>query len=603
MKKSPGSRPRTILSPKLGALALLATGVLSFWGPLFWGQTLSNDWDYFNAMALMVRNSVLQWKTWPWTDPWLCGGIDLLANPQVRTFSPWLALDLLLDPSHANAVILWICGTLGAWGFYLFARELGRNRAISALLALLWLNASWFTLHFTAGHIPFAAFQLYSWVGVFLVRWDRPWARVGYLTLLSFFVMSGANYAFLFAPYLTLAIAGNKLCRGGFWAGVRESITQPRRQVWVWIAALGLLGALLFRLAPGLYGVGDLRARLEMRGWIWPWFWPRIFLDPRQYASPFEGVGNYPLYESSTYLGVVALAIVIYALADAKFRRASRGLLIAAFLFFWTGTEIGSDFNPWGIHRIIPLMNVAHVEERIFLHFFFVFLMILGGALELLEKRAPKLALAALAFLAIESFTVRSMSWTWYYTHFGKPHVSGWIPSNTVVGTNPDEVRPLHYFFPNRGTKGCYEPTIPGELQVNTVSGHPDYRGEIYFADAAETAGRASLTRVLPGLIEGRFSGAKPGQSVIRVNLRNLGGWVVADGPVRAMDPGVGVVTVQAKAESGAFRLHYRPRYLWLLWLGAGMAWVAGLAVTARASVRALLSKSPRFSRGRGSKR
>ena len=45
---------------------------------------LPNDWDYFNSLALVVRSTVLGYNTWPLHHPWVCGGLDLLSNPQIE---------------------------------------------------------------------------------------------------------------------------------------------------------------------------------------------------------------------------------------------------------------------------------------------------------------------------------------------------------------------------------------------------------------------------------------------------------------------------------------------------------------------------------------
>src|SRR5262245_36627079 len=103
----PLPRLRVWLIAILGTTACYAVPLrLAFFSPGF-------DWNYFDSLALLVRSTVLHYGTWPMHDPWMCGGLDVLANPQSRVFSPFLLTDLLLSPHIANLVSLWVCGVVG----------------------------------------------------------------------------------------------------------------------------------------------------------------------------------------------------------------------------------------------------------------------------------------------------------------------------------------------------------------------------------------------------------------------------------------------------------------------------------------------------------
>src|SRR6202022_3611728 len=97
-------------------------------------------------------------------DPWCGGGLNVLANPQNRIFSPLLVLDLAFSPYWANLVGLVVYAFFGLWGMYRLVREFEIPPPAAALTAILFINGSWFGLHFAEGHIPYGSMQLLPWV-------------------------------------------------------------------------------------------------------------------------------------------------------------------------------------------------------------------------------------------------------------------------------------------------------------------------------------------------------------------------------------------------------------------------------------------------------
>ena len=110
-------------------LLLLAAALAAIYWPLLSGQAVL-PWDaltefYPNALFF---NTAIRSGQLPWWNPYIFGGVPQIADPQAMTFSPLLAIWMLLraNPSptwFAYGVLLHLL--LGGWAFSVFLRKQG----------------------------------------------------------------------------------------------------------------------------------------------------------------------------------------------------------------------------------------------------------------------------------------------------------------------------------------------------------------------------------------------------------------------------------------------------------------------------------------------
>jgi hypothetical protein len=191
----------------LFALALAAT-LLGYLVPLFrWDFTTGYDWDLFSGYSLVLRTIVLRDHHLPLHDPWVFGGLDMLSNPQTRMLSPIFLLDLLFGPHGGNLVSLIVYGFAGMLGMYALLRDRGTSPMASLVGGILFIQSSWFGLHYVEGHIAYGSMQLFPWVLYFALRLERPRACFGLLSLMALFVLDGGIYTAIFSVLLLLGAA------------------------------------------------------------------------------------------------------------------------------------------------------------------------------------------------------------------------------------------------------------------------------------------------------------------------------------------------------------------------------------------------------------
>src|SRR3990167_4161902 len=165
-----------------------------------------NDWIYFDSLAWVVRSSLLHYGVFPLHDPWVCGGIDLLANPQARLFSPLTLLDLALTPHAAGLATLWLYVAGGWLAMTALLRRLGHDRTLALLGGWIFVGSSWFALHWSEGHLRFGAMTLLPAVALAFVGFSERRMQLLLAALLSFFLLDGAIYSFIYSLYLGLAM-------------------------------------------------------------------------------------------------------------------------------------------------------------------------------------------------------------------------------------------------------------------------------------------------------------------------------------------------------------------------------------------------------------
>lgn len=470
-----------------------------------WGTSISADWDYFNALALLVRSSVLSYQVFPLHNPWACGGLDLLTNPQTRILSPLLLLDIVLPPLAANWVSLWLFALAGAVGAYLMCKDAGRM--VGVVMASLWANASFFALHFAEGHIPFAHMLLLPWIPVLMAQLNARWARLALVALVTHMALAGGGYATIFAVYVTLTCL--------------FVVRVPWRFDPKFDAAL-CLGALCFLVARALPAVTigtSTFSRADFTEMDWTLFLSSLFL-PIQHGRIAQG-----FHEYGCYFGIAAVVMAVrYA--------PKRELWWVVLFWVWVGTGLGRAFNPWSLHRAIPLLNAAHVQTRTLIIAYLFFLLLLKSALAGRDKRW-------LIFFAVEALVIHTITFNagWVNTPAADP-----TPSLTSTsawhGTIESATKP-NYYDTGHGSVTCYEPS-------NDTRSTP-----------AQVAPDTEIVSFTPGKLTVRVAEA----GIYTINTHSLGGWSGA--PVLSKPRGM----LRVELPAGETVLHYAPLYWYPMWI------------------------------------
>ena len=549
--------------------AIVISAVAAFIIPLYKipHHTLFLDWGYFNGLSLVVRSSILHYGTFPIHNPWLMGGIDIVANPQSRVFSPFVVFDLIFIPPYANLFALITLAIVGSLGFYRLIRYLDINKNIAVIGSILFIHASWFSLHFSVGHIIFGSFQLIGLAFYFILRIREKNFKIYYALLNAFFLLDGAIYAFIFTNLLLAASI--LFCINGL-----NPIRFAKSVIIQWKTSL--LSILIFlslasvRILPNLivHSVGRpkgeslvLSLKYVFHGFFNPFQTPLTIIgDPGTLLPPFQEVG--------AYLGLFGILIITSFLFSVKSRKSFSYIIVGLF-FFWLGSGWLDGINPWQLFQHIPILNNAHVPSRTFLFTYLMFLILLCFALDFFaSKLQPAIFKIIVGLLIAESLFVSAYP---YYNVFKKDRFlckteifDALIVSNTIDKTvaqsseSPGSGKDfLLYFETDTGSKSTYEPISTGG-KIRSVD-DADYLGEIYLVKGK---GTVSIDNYTPGKIQ--ISYDLDTISEIQLNTNYLAGWNSSDSGI-LVTKSDGLLTIKPDKLSGKAVFFYRPDYLFAI--------------------------------------
>lgn len=529
----------------------------------------ARDWKQFDSFRLFERSAVLGYGTLPWYDPWFCGGLYHLSNPQNRVFSPMFLLDLVAPPNWANLLSLVLYAVVGQAGMYrLLTGHFGAGPAASLITAVLFVCASWFGLHYGEGHIVFGAFQVLPWVAVAAFRFDRSGWIVAWFAMMSLFLLDGAIYCFIFSIAWTVNMW---LLRSG---GLRRALHDVLTHKAV-IAGSIVMSVLLTapKTVPVVLEHHDRTPVLQEQPLTAARLAESLFYP---FHRPGQPGGIHARHEWCSYLGLVPLAVVAAALLRRRLSwRTQIGLLASmAFWLFVAGGWLPA-INPWNaVFQKLPLFNNAHVQSRVLILFHVLWLILVARALATLDLRRRSQILVVGAAV-VEAFVVRLYPASALIDRSEreklKPVGYQLITNRDLVETvpgSPSYRPPSHYFSGNKGSSRCYEPTF--RHKIARAKGDAIYQGELWFREGSGVVRFRDLT---PNTMHIVYN-ARQQPSIVQVNQNDVPHWHVVGGEGRILDDPASLLTVQVDRKNGELKLAFWPAYAEAMLAAYGAGWV-----------------------------
>ncbi|MEK7172424.1 MAG: hypothetical protein AAB740_00400, partial [Patescibacteria group bacterium] len=383
-------------------------------------------------------------------------------------FSPLIILTLLFTPYVSNLLSLITLSFAGLGGTYFFLRSRSNSKPISAGCALLFVNCNWFGLHFTEGHITFRSFLILP-LFFALAGSKRPRMLICAIGILSFFLLDGGIYAFIFA----IITFGISLLVDFRRAGELIKIIRSNQKSFI-LAGLAFICCVFPKIHPVLL---EHTRRMPIADYyvlsLQELF--RVFFYPLQHNKWQSTGAIWRFHEYGCYLGFTSVLLVIFRLVQKKFVQQHWRDVFLMFFCFVVATGIFIGFNPWLLFQKIPLINNAHVQSRFFIVFMVFFIGLLAHSLDSFSNKI--IALVLLCMMNIEFIAVKIYPAThMFQTNFNKTSMSHLIKKTTIEKTVEYLQKPDVYFDPGVASKQCYEPAAP-RTNVITVD-NPKYRGE-----------------------------------------------------------------------------------------------------------------------------
>jgi|SRR5271166_528761 len=522
----------------------------------------SPDWDQHLAFSWVQYDTIWHFHQIPLWNPFKCGGMPELGNPQDRLLTPFTLVHLLAGPIAGLYLEVPLHFAIAWAGGYVLARVLGMSRLAASGAATVFPASSWYALHATQGHADLLAFAFLPWV-------LAPAILAAERRRLSYSSLSAAALALTFfdgSPYPTIYAFL-------LMATVLPAWALYRRSVWpLLVFGLALVFGAGFMAVKLLPAIDFMRAhpRLILHPEVNDYrVLGQLLLSRNQDSRLWPGaLWTWGFWESGAYVGLFIVPAIIGALVGGG---ATLAWLFAgaSMLLIWMGSQ--GPLSPWEILHHLPVFSAMRVPSRAIIPFTLTLAVMAGFGLDWIRKRGrrfgPAIALILIAVATLDCFLVGTPNY-WYVV--SKPELEVQVPPGDsfrqVSHAVPDHE--LNYARHNAGVKYCYEnltyrwPTaIKGYDQLY-------YQGE---QSIFSGPGTVRLEKWTPNALEYDVDAASPGE-LLTINQNYDPSWrltggtgqvfgfgALSTGQIRGFPDLPGLLTVNLPAGHQLLELSYRP--------------------------------------------
>ncbi len=167
------------------------------------------DRNMFAALRWVPYYTLSHFHQLPFWNPYKCGGMSMIGNPESAIVTPFLILYLTFGLTPGILLEIYLHLAIMFAGGYVLGRELGLGSLACIALAAMFPSSSWLSLHIAAGHLNFLSAAYVPWILALLLAACRMkrWYPAAVGGLLCALTLTEGNYAFVFAAMLTAILA------------------------------------------------------------------------------------------------------------------------------------------------------------------------------------------------------------------------------------------------------------------------------------------------------------------------------------------------------------------------------------------------------------
>ena len=428
------------------------------------------DWDFIEVLAWVPWKTVVTFHQFPIWNPYLCGGIPLLGDPQSSYLTPFFLIHLIFGPIIGLHLEIPLHVAVGWAGGYVLARVLRLGTFGAVTCATIFPASSWFYLHAAAGHHIFFTSTYWPWVLAFtLIAIERRrvfWATLPALVIVLIF-FEGAPYQ---VSYMILILGA-----------VLVPSAVIRRDPWPLIILVANLG-----FTYGLAAIKIFPASALLGQHLRPGYTPEHVVVSDVLQALFDryqdinhrGIADWAFFEGGAYLSPLFVLLVV---AGAIWRaRETWPWILAALIFLSLAMGIFAPWAPFALLRHLPIYSSERVAIRMLVPFILCSGVIAAYGVDYFAQRSLlTIALVGTLLLlgTIDSFMMGPHNLA-YITTYGETPIE---PSKDFRQfRNPIDTeftqRTLRFNQANIGMLYCYE---FAEIPTNAIGyNQPDYLGE-----------------------------------------------------------------------------------------------------------------------------
>jgi len=503
-----------------------------------------SDRDMFTQLRWVPYYTLTHFRQFPFWNPYKCGGMPMLGNPESGIVTPFLLFYLIFGLIPGMLLEIYLHVAIMFAGGYVLGRELGLVPLAALVLAAMFPSSSWLSLHVAMGHLNFLSIAYIPWILALLLAScrSRRWHLAMLGGLLCGLTLTEGNYGFVFAAMLVAIVA--------VWYAMIQLSIRPL------MAAL-LIGifALAFSM-PKLAPTADLLA-INSRDWglsflTWPGVLVSLFSRDQEVGRPM--VASFFFSEYAGYIGApFVLLALVGTIGDV--RKSFPWVLGAIFFLMLYRGDTGPDAPTMWLRHLPLAGNIGLCGRWVIPLFFCVCVLAALGAQSLCERPQQwgrRLAKILFTVGVADAWLVCAPN----YRYLFQPASPGPAPSQTF--------RQYYSGFPvvltdiaraGMGSVNCggVGYTVPR----GSVLGYNEkgYRGEYYLLDA----GSVTQTLWTPNRLSYEVKASEPTSLV--VNQTMYPGWRLTHGNGFAYAED-GLIAVRVPSGRQEIELVYTPHHI-----------------------------------------
>ncbi|HET8938354.1 MAG TPA: hypothetical protein VFN67_33145 [Polyangiales bacterium] len=451
------------------------------------------DWQMIHHNWEASYIAISRFGEWPLWDPFHCGGVPILGNPESQLYAPWFWLSFAFGTVLAAKLMLLGHIACATSGMYWLARcRYQLHPGAAAVAAVAWSCNGCFVWDGAGGHATFLSFAFAPWLSYFVHRNSnllRDAAAVATFLILCLF--EGGTYPL---PFFALWIGFELSLR----AAQRKELCPSLGFGAISFGLLAVCGAIRFvpiyftlqahpRQVPNrdVLSFSDLWTMLTARTHSWrmpghPFVWP-------EYAS---------------YVGVAVVTLAMLG-AVAVVRRKRWHLLLASLVYAALMFGNLSDFAPYSLLHRLPVYDSLRVPSRFAIFVTFYIALLAAHSLDFCVRRIRNervvLTMSVVCVLGIGADLI-SASWPTVEL-WREPPLSAAAPAPAFY-LLPGKQYASYASYPrlNVGTTNCYVGGMNWPISPALWRGHePQVRlpldtGELHDWQSSPNGYRARLT-------------------------------------------------------------------------------------------------------------
>jgi hypothetical protein len=517
---------------------------------------INNDSDLFDQLRWVPYYTLTHFHQWPFWNPYKCGGMPMLGNPESAIVTPFFLIYLAGGLLAGIFLEIYLHIAIAFIGGYVLGRELGLRTVACIVLAGMFPSSSWLPLHMAFGHLNFLSATYFPWIIAMLLAGCRlgrafPAAIGGLFCALA---LTEGNYTFLYAVIMVGIVATTLAATT---LSVRPLIMAA--VVGVFAVALSMLKLIpateTLRLHPKIFGASYL---------TWSGAMTSLFSRNQDAYAPSPSV--WYMVEYGGYLAAPFIALALAGIVGAPRRALSWVLGSLVFFLLFRG-----DTGPNALVtylRALPFGGSIGICGRwvIPLVFCVSVLAALGAQFvgDHWGRWGPRIAVVLLSVGLVDSWVVGSPNYRYlFHYHFDRPPTSAsfrqfWVDTPIFM---------TYIAQANMGSLNCqgFGYNVPQNKMLLAYN-QQGYRGEYFMTD-----GTVAQTEWTPNRLTFDISATAPTTLVINQNFDI--DWRVASGN-GTMTSDQGRLAVAVPAGHQELTLYYEPEHIGVALLVTVAGWV-----------------------------